>query len=271
MKQEENKIEKIFHEGSVLDEACDQFSFRMDFYSKPNFYDTFLKLWDEMMAECKIGQIKFHVNRLNLLQQNMVNIDAVAESLNTTIDSILDTQTYIFPSLFSKDGTDHTPDQKFIMFVNPYFIDIFVKNIKIDDFIVRVCNMLYSVAFILWKENVISISDIHLNFGAREILSKEVYLSREGFGGYYPINKEELRNQFSTCQFIDGNIRCVIKNFLSLVNVEIEGENMQMWEHVISSDCIYSLIGNENEESFKEIFNCMTEYCQKYIDFVCVK
>ena len=271
MKQEVSKIEKVFREGSILEEACDQFSFRIDFYSKPNFYETFFKLWDEMMTECEIGQIKFHVNRLNIIQQNMVNVDAVAESLNTTIDSILDTQTYIFPSLFSKDGSNYTPDEKFILFVNPYFIDIHIKNINIDGFVVRVCNMLYRVAFILWKENVISISDMHINLGAREIISKDIYLSRDGFGGYNPINHEELHNQFSTYQFIEDNIRCIVKNFLSLVNVEMKGENMQMWEHVISSDCIYSLIGNENEDSFMEMFNRLTECCQKYIDCVCVK
>ncbi|MBD5240566.1 MAG: hypothetical protein HDS59_00555 [Barnesiella sp.] len=265
------KEKKIFRKGSILEESCDQFSFRIDFYSKPNFFETFLKLWDEMMTECELGQIKFHVNRLNIVQQNMVNVDAVAESLNTTIDGILDTPTYIFPSLFSKDGSDHSPDQKFIMFLNPYFIDIFVKNLSIDNFIVRVCNMLYRVAFILWKKNVISVSDMYLNLGTREIISKDVYLSRDGFGGYNPINNKGLHNQFSTYQFIEDNIRCIVKNFLSLVNVDIKGENMQMWEHVISSDCIYSLVGNEDDESFMKMFNRMTESCQKYIDCVCVK
>lgn len=265
------EIKNIFREGSILEEACDQFSFRMDFYSKPNFDETFLKLWDEMMTECKIGQIKFNVHKLNLIQQNMVNVDAVAESLNTTIDSILDTRTYIFPSLFSKDGSNYSPDQKFIMFVNPYFIDIFVKNIKIDHFVVKVCNMLYHVASILWKENVISISDIHINLGAREIISKDVYLSKDGFGGYNPIDNDDLHNQFATYQFIDNNVKCVVKNILRLVNVNTnEGEDL-MWEHIISSDCIYTLLGDEHEDGFMEMFNQMTECCQKYIDCVCVK
>ena len=266
-----NKIDRLFKKGSILDEACEQFSFRIDFYSKPNFYEAFMKLWDGMMAECGIGPIEFNHNKLNRIQQNIVNVDAVAESLNTTIDNILDTKTYIFPSLFGKGESPREDEQEFILFVNSHFIDIYVRNFEIDDYVVKICSMLYLVAYNLWKESVISMVDIHLNAGAREILGKDVYLSKEGFGGYTPINSEALHNQFSTYQFIDNGIRCVVKNFLSLVNVDIEEETQLMWEHILSSDCIYSMRGDESQESFHELFNRMTDCCQKYIDCVCAR
>ena len=46
-----NRRNKVFTSGSIFDESCDLFSFRIDFYSKPNFYNAFMDLWDEMLSD----------------------------------------------------------------------------------------------------------------------------------------------------------------------------------------------------------------------------
>ena len=227
-----------------------------------------MDLWDEILSECE--KIDFYFKKLNIIQQNIVNIDAIAEALNTTIDNILDTKTYVFPSLF-RNSDQKGNEQEMVLFVNPYFINFYAKNVAIDDYIVTTCTMLFKFAFLLWKRNVLSISDIHLNLGAREIISKDVYLSGEGFGGYHAIDNNSLHNQFATHQFIDGNIRCVVKNFLSLVNVDIKKKKQLMWEHMISTDCIYKLSSEEDDDSFSSIFDKMIDTCQKYIDCICAK
>ncbi len=272
MSKHGSNIEGIFRQGSIMDQACEVFSFRMDFYSKPNFFEAFFKEWDSHLAEFNKSRVEFNVKQLNIIQQSMVNIDAVAQALNTTIESIQDSMTYIHSSLYERMEYD-AEDADMVLFVNPYFIQLYFRHVKMDEYRLTICKLLSLMIFDLWKTNVVSLVDFQMNMEASQIISRELYLSQEeGFGGYRPIENNKLCQQFSTHQFVEDRFLCVIKNLLSLVDVPFKEEGLQkMWQHDLAAECTYEISGEEKRlELPDKIIPDMIECCQKYIEYICV-
>ena len=259
--------------SSEFYKACDRLSFRLDFYSKPDFYGVFIDLWDKAIKNSGLESRDFIFDKLNLIQQNMVNIDAVAEALNTTIDNVLDSKSYIFDNILNVEESEANSDVKNLLFVNPYCIHFYTRNLGLHEDVIKTCSMLYSLAIQLWQAKKISIADIYLNVGTSEILDKGSYLSMAGFGGYKPVGDPTLCNQMSTSQFVDNGFRCIVKNYLSLLDVTLKEDETteQMWYHVVSADYIHYIDGEETVEGFSSLFNKMLEKCQNYIESVCAK
>lgn len=259
--------------SSEFYKACDRLSFRLDFYSKPDFYGVFIDLWDKAIKNSGLESRDFIFDKLNPIQQNMVNIDAVAEALNTTIDNILDSKSYIFDNILNIDENESDSEAKNVLFVNPYYIDFYTRNLGLREDVVAICKILYDLSIQLWHDKKISIADIHLNIGASEILDIDSYLSMAGFGGYKPVGDPTLCNQMSTSQFVDNGFRCIVKNYLSLLDVTLKEDETteQMWYHVVSADYIHYIDGEETVEGFSSLFNKMLEKCQNYIESVCAK
>lgn len=160
-----------------------------------------------------------------------------------------------------------------VLLINPYYLCFYVSNVHIDGYIEQVCRILFMLAFKFWNDNLISISDIHVRVGAKELITKEIYQNVEGFGGYRPIVEDALHNQMATYQFVEHGLRCVVSNYMSLVDVTTEEEDSQLcWEHEISAKCILEAIDTElNADGFDIMFRGLLSKCQKYIEEVCAK
>ncbi|MDE5757850.1 MAG: hypothetical protein K2H85_04475, partial [Allobaculum sp.] len=111
--------------------------------------------------------------------------------------------TYIHSSLYQRKEYD-AEDADMILFVNPYFIQLYFRNVKMDGYMLTICKQLSLMIFDLWKYNLVSLVDIQMNMEASQIISRELYLSQEeGFRGYHPIDNSNLYQQFSTHQFVE--------------------------------------------------------------------
>lgn len=262
----ENSDTSIFRKDSILDSDCERFSFRIDFYSMPDFLEKFTAIWKKDLLGHDLNYVEFNVNKLNLIQRHLVNVDAVSEALNTPIEQILAADTIVFPNLFSKDGTELKENQRIIVLINKYFIQLTVIKVNIDDFIHLLCEMLYIIIVRLWMENSVSVVDIQINAEARKMFGKDFYATDQSFGGYLPVNNGQLHNQVSTFQFVEDNLKCIVTNFLSLTDVFFENDVKEiMWEQKLSADCVLTVEDKLKADGFRPVFDFMISKAQDYI------
>lgn len=261
----------IFHKDSILANACDRFSFRMDFYSKPQFYEIFIDLWNSYLKEFGLKNTSYSFQPLNRFQQNIVNVDSIAESLNTSLEQITVEPTYIYRDLNALICQEKPSNGEITLFINRYYINLHISEFRIDDRTSKFLNWLYDTLIKLWNENTISIADMQIMTSASEILSIESYKCNDGFGGYKAIDSDFIHNQWSSTQFVYSDLNCTVTNILRLSNVRFEDESPEkMWEHTILAICVHRFDEGNGNESFNSLFNRMLEQSQESIK-LCAK
>lgn len=95
-------------------------SFRIVFYSLPDFKDNFIKEFVSLRPE---DHKNYAIEMLSDVKQQIVDVDAIAADLGYPLIEVTSSKTYIFESV-------SIGERKATVYVNPYYLFI---NVKIDN------------------------------------------------------------------------------------------------------------------------------------------
>lgn len=101
-----------------MNEYLKEVSFRVVFYSLPDFKDNFIKEFVSLRPE---DYKSYAIEVLSDVKQQIVDVDAIAADLGYPIIEVASTKTYIFESVI-------IGEQKATVYVNPYYLFINVKT-----------------------------------------------------------------------------------------------------------------------------------------------
>ncbi len=270
---------KSLRKNGILDSACDQFNFRIDFFSMPDFCNVFMKKWADMLQVLSKSKTTFYRDRLNTTLGRNVNIDLVAEALNTTIGQISQSETYIFPNIFCKNEKEFIDGSGFTFFVNPYFLCIHGDNVEVDLLAFLACTFMYETIMSMWKENLVTPVDLSLRLHARKVFDSTAYEKGEGFGVGRNIPGPDFKSIRTSSKFEEGDMTCVVTNLLSLMNVEFREDieqnrnnaDSRMWENIISANSVYNINILQPDADFNDIYARLVDMCEDKIELICAR
>lgn len=260
----QTELNTIFSPESPFIESCEAMRIRFDYFSKPWCLTEFLRYigaWFEeiVQAHASNGSFRVYYNRLpNDVELQRIDVDAVAEALNTTIEGVSSSDSYIYPSLielFDRAEGEMAPVAQ--LFISRFYICIWLEHIllneKVEVFVKKMCEIIEEIS----RPNVVSLVDLQLKTNSSILYTYEAFKAEFGALNLI-VDKAPLKNYVRLYQFAEANTEVTVSNIVRHLDVNIDEGQEAEWNHelVCVSRYDFDLSAEENCFTiFKELIS----------------
>lgn len=267
-------IDTLFECNPFFAENEDAFMIRFDYYCKPYFLSAFLEMVDHIFLEHdqENTRSQFRIHNPNIFFQQQINIDSVAQRLNTSLEQIVEDRIYIIdtPGLTGLSQDKMSEGASATLMIGKYYCCIYVENSPVDKEGMSIWSAIYDSLRELEARKVVSLVNLEVKVTGRMVTNHKGYLGNRFYGSYKRLDIDNNCSQILTYSRENDDTKCTVNNNFRHGNVIIDKEVYpDMWEQRLTLTVDYQLNGNESDK-FEDIFNNLLEKGINFMD-ICVK
>ena len=268
-------IKTLFDKTSFFYENSDAFSVRFDYFSQPDFIQRFfekLRPLFNSFFEAALP-LSFRLEVPNQFMLRMMNIDSVAQILNTTIGQISKEPIYVYEDKILTFIDRNLLNQKSFgsLMIGKNYCCLYLGNSIIPDLIRNFLDGLYGIIKDLEKKGYISLVNMELLISGRIITNEKGYNNNVLIGNYTPISPEYCTSMVQNYLLERPNLKMSLLNILRITDVETESEGLlkDMREQRLTLK-IDRKLNDNNKMDFNSMLNEMLDSGIKFMN-VCVR